>query len=355
MKMRKIMFCTIVALLLLPLLAGSGMAAKKKGLPENKKAANVSMMQQMDDSLMKQLQPMPRMNTGDRIGVLVITLANPYWVGMKEAYEAAAVQMGVKAEVMAAPTEGDTKSQLETLDAMVAKDYKALIVSPIEPFNLIPGVVKANKKGVKVVNLGPPINAEAVSKAGGWIDGRITVAFEEQGAMAARHIIALMGKKGGKVAIIQGISGAGQSEGRTRGARGVFEKTPGVKVVSIQPANWDRNTAYNVTKNLIQAHPDLRAIFCCNDVMALAAVSALESAGKRKGRIVFGVDFIPEAREAIQTGKLDGSIAYSSRAYGRAAIILALKSIQGHKLPTAIYSPLVSVTRANVARFADWK
>ncbi len=304
--------------------------------------------------LMEQLQPLPELQQGEKIGILVITLANPYWVSLKESYERAAKELGVNVEVMAAPTENDTKSQLETLQAMVAKDYQGLIVSPIEPFNLVPGVVAANKKGIKVVNLGPGINVDALTEAGGHLDGRITVDFEEQGEKAAQYIVEKIGAEGGKVAIIQGIPGAGQSEGRTAGAKRVFESTPGIELVSIQPANWDRNTAYNVTTNLLQSNPDIKGIFCCNDVMALAAADALIAAGKRDGKIVFGVDFIDEAKEAIKAGKLDGSIAYSMDAYAKAGILLAVKTIQGMEVPKQVNSPLAVVTKENIQEYETW-
>jgi ABC-type sugar transport system substrate-binding protein len=311
--------------------------------------------QEMEQVLMEQLAPLPEFNTGEKIGVLIITLANPFWVAMKEGYEQAGAELGIEVTVMAAPTEGDTKSQLETLDAIVARDYAAIVASPIEPFNLVPGVVRANKKGIKVINLGPPISKEALKEAGGWLDGRITVDYEEQGAMAAEYIVEKLGPAGGKVAIIQGIPGAGQSEGRTAGAKKVFEAAENVEIVSIQPGNWDRNTAYNIASNILQAHPDIRAIFCCNDVMALAAADALEAAGKREGVIIFGVDFISEAHEAIKEGKLDGSIAYSIRVYSKAALILALKTVQGHAIPDEVFSPLALVSKENVAEFEGWE
>ncbi|MDD4802960.1 MAG: substrate-binding domain-containing protein [Syntrophomonas sp.] len=304
--------------------------------------------------LMEQLQPLPKLQQGEKMGILVITLANPYWVSLKDSYERAAKELGVNIEVMAAPTENDTKSQLETLQAMVAKDYKGLIVSPIEPFNLVPGVVAANKKEIKTVNLGPGINVDALAQAGGHLDGRITVDFEEQGQKAAEYIVEKIGKEGGKVAIIQGIPGAGQSEGRTTGAKKVFENTPGIKLVSVQPANWDRNTAYNITTNLLQSNPDIKGIFCCNDVMALAATDALAAAGKREGKFVFGVDFTDEAKEAIQAGKLDGSIAYSMDAYAKAGILLALKTIQGMEVPKQVNSPLAVVTKENIKEYETW-
>lgn len=322
--------------------------------PSSNAAVDDAKVAENERILMEQLQPLPELQQGEKIGILVITLANPYWVTLKESYEKAAKELGVNVEVMAAPTENDTKSQLETLQAMVAKDYAGLIVSPIEPYNLVPGVVAANNKGIKIVNLGPGISVDAIKEAGGHLDGRITVDFEEQGQRAAEYIVEKIGPEGGKVAIIQGIPGAGQSEGRTSGAKKVFESTPGIELVSIQPANWDRNTAYNIATNLLQSNPDIKGIFCCNDVMALAAADALEAAGKREGKIVFGVDFIDEAKEAMKTGKLDGSIAYSMDAYAKAGILLALKTIQGMEVPAQVNSPLAVVTKENIAEYETW-
>ena len=83
-------------------------------------------VQEIEDTLMEQIGEMPEFNGDEKLGALVISLTNPYWVGMKEAYEAAAEQYGVDIEVMSAPTEGDKQSQLETLQGMALKDYDAI-------------------------------------------------------------------------------------------------------------------------------------------------------------------------------------------------------------------------------------
>jgi ABC-type sugar transport system substrate-binding protein len=357
--MKKFIILFLITALMISVI-GCMSTKKEPEKANNQQAGNAAgqanpMALEIEKALMQQLEPMPKLNTGDKIGVLVITLANPFWVEMKNGFEAAAKELGVNVEVLAAPTEGDTRSQLETLKAMAAKDYKALILSPIEPFNLVPGVVEASKKGIKIVNLGPPIDKEAVVKAGGAVDSRISVNYKDQGRLAAEYIVKKLGDTGGKVAIIEGIPGAGQSEGRKAGAREVFEASRGIELVSIQPGNWDRNTAYNIATNLNQAHPDLKAIFCCNDVMALAASDALKAAGNREGKIIFGVDFIPEAKEAISSGKLNGSIAYSKKIYSKAALLLAMKLIQGQNVPPEVYSPLALVTNENISEYENWE
>lgn len=314
------------------------------------------MVKESIDGIMSQLGEMPEINGGEKIGVLCITLANPYWVEMKNRYDEWAGDFGITVDVMAAPTEKDLKSQLETLEAMVAKDYNAIIFTPIDPYNLVPGIVKANEKGIFVLDSGPSVNREALKEAGGKLDGWISATFQDQGRLAAEEIVRILGDKGGKVAIIEGIPGAGQSEARKEGASKVFNDASNVEIVAVEPGNWDRNKAYDITTNLLKAHPDISAIYCANDVMALAAADALEVAGRKDKVLVFGTDFIPEAREAIKKGKLDGSTTFSQAAWTRGALIYSLKLIHGSTdLPEKLVIPITLVTKRNVARFEGWK
>lgn len=311
-------------------------------------------IKEIETTLMSQLEPMPETGKGEKIGVLIISLTNPFWANMKEKYEKAGKELGIDVEVLSAPTEGDTISQLETLDGMTVKDYDSIILSPIDGNNLIPGIIRANQAKVPVINLGPGVKKEALAEQGGHLDGIITVNFENQGKMVAEDMLKYM-PDGGKVAIIQGLAGAGQSEGRTKGAKAVFENTKGVELVSVQPGDWDRNRAYEITTDLIQANPDLKGIFACNDVMALAAVEALETAGKNDQVVVYGVDFTGEAQESIVAGGLDGSITYSPSVYTKAGLLLALKISQGQEVKDPVYCPLVIVNKDNVNEFEGWE
>lgn len=336
--MKRVMAAALAVFTAAGLLAGSAFAAQEN-----------ARVKEIENTLMKQIGEMPKTGGGEKLGALVISLTNPYWVGMKDAYIAAAEQYGVNIEVMSAPTEGDKQSQLETLNAMALKDYKAIVLSPIEPYNLLPGIIQCNKNGIPVINLGPGINVDSLKEMGGRLDGRLTVDFAQQGELAASDMVKRIGT--GKVAIIQGIPGAAQSEGRTAGAQKVFESTKGVELVSVQPANWDSTAAYNAASDIIQAHGDLKGIFCCNDVMALAASRALTDAGLKDKVLLYGVDGTEEAKTAIKEGRMDGTITYPSSAYAKAAVIMLLKLAQGMDMSQTVYCPLDVINTENVAQF----
>lgn len=336
--MKRVMAAALAVFAAVGLLAGSASAAQEN-----------ARVKEIENTLMKQIGDMPKTGGGEKLGALVISLTNPYWVGMKDAYIAAAAQYGVNIEVMSAPTEGDKQSQLETLNAMALKDYKAIVLSPIEPYNLLPGIIQCNKNGIPVINLGPGINVDSLKEMGGHLDGRLTVDFAQQGELAATDMVKRIGT--GKVAIIQGIPGAAQSEGRTAGAKKVFEATKGIDLVSVQPANWDSTAAYNAASDIIQAHGDLKGIFCCNDVMALAASRALTDAGLKDKVLLYGVDGTEEAKTAIKEGRMDGTITYPSSAYAKAAVIMLLKLAQGMDMSQTVYCPLDVINTENVAQF----
>lgn len=317
--------------------------------------ADQSVFQKVRLESFSKLGDLPKPNKPLRIGAVLITLANPYWVSMKEGYEHTAKELGVQIDIQAAPQENSITAQLDILENMVAKGYDAICAHTITSQNLIPGLVKATKKGVIVVT-DKRVDIKAAREAGADPIVIGLVDYYEQGKMGAEYIVRQLKKTGGgKVAIIEGLPGAPQSEARRNGARDVFQADPSINLVSVQPANWDRMKAYNVTTNLLQAHPDLKGILCANDVMALAAVEAIEAAGKRGQIVVVGIDLISQAREAILQGRLSASVAQSAfiiaEVYARTAVAAAL----GRRIPEGLSVPSALATKENIHGFADWK
>ena len=299
------------------------------------------------------LGELPKSGQGEKIGVLISSTSNEFWGTMKTRYEEAAKELGIEVTVFEADAEDDTQGQLDALNTMVTMDFDAIILSPIDGTNLIPGIVAANNAEIPVINLGPGVDTEALADAGGHLDGKITVNFEEQGSTVANDMISRM-KDGGEVAILAGLEGAGQSVGRTNGAKAVFESTNGVKLVDAQACDWDTAKAYEATRDLLTAHPDLKGIFSCNDNMALAAVQALQEMGN-EDVLVYGVDYTTNAKKAIEDGTMMGSMTYSSAIYTKAAEEMAMLIVQGKTFDEPVYLPLTLVTQDNVADFEGWK
>lgn len=320
---------------------------------EEAKGASADMIAQVEEQMNQALGELPETGKGERIGILISSTSNEFWGTMKTRYEEAAEELGIEVEVFEASAEDDTQGQLDALNTMIPMGFDAIILSPIDGTNLIPGIVAANEEGIPVINLGPGVDMEALADANGHLDGKITVNFEEQGSTVANDMISRM-KDGGKVAILAGLEGAGQSVGRTNGATKVFEETEGVELVATQACDWDAERAFEATKEIMTVHPDLKGIFACNDNMALAAVRALKEM-EIEGVMVYGVDYTSDAKAAIEEGTLMGSMTYSSTVYTKAAEEMAMLMIQGKTFEEPVYLPLTLVNQDNIADFADWR
>lgn len=316
--------------------------------------AEPTLFQKSRTETFSKLGEIPKPKPSLKIGVVLITLANPFWVSMKEGYEAASKEFGVQIDIQAAPQENSLTAQLNILENMVAKDYDAIVAHTITAQNLIPGLVKATKKGIITIT-DKRVDVKAAREAGAHPIVIDLVNFYDQGKIGAEYITQQLKKAGGgKVAIIEGLPGAPQSEARRDGARDAFNKDRALKLVSVQPGDWDRMKAYNVTTNLLQAHPDLKGIMCANDVMALAAVEAIEASGK-KGIMVVGIDLIPQAKEAIAQKKLAGSVAFSPFVIGELCTRAAIAAVMGRKIPEDLYVASVLATKDNIHLLSDWK
>ncbi len=289
-----------------------------------------------------------------KVGALLITLANPYWVTVQEGWLDTAKELGIEVDIQTGPSEDDIAGQLNTCESMVAAGYDAIVVNTITEQNLVPCIIKGSKAGIPMIDPDGRIDIKAVEEGGGKLYQGSTLDYYEQGMLGAKFIVEKLGEKGGKVAIIEGLLGSPQGEARRDGAKDTFEAAANVEIVSIQAGDWDRRKALDATTNILQANPDLAGIYCANDVMALAAYEAVAAAGKEGQVIIVGTDFIEEAKEAIKDGRLAASVAFSPYMEGMISAYFALMAINDMDISsTHIISVLVSAE--NVAEMEDWK
>lgn len=351
--MKKKISLLLVGMLLVMVFAG-GCGSKDEGKETKEAEAQNTAFQKAEADLEKALAPLPDKDTGVKLAAIESTLANSFWITMQEGYEAAAKEYGVSIDVLATDAEDDTDGQLDIMNNLLVKDYAGIAVSPLTEQNLIPGIAKANQDKVTVVAVGNGVDENAMKKAGAKIEAFITSDFEAQGKLGAEYIIDKTGGKG-KVAVIEGIPGATQSEARKTGAKKAFEKA-GMDVAAVKTANFDMQKAYDATVAIMEANSDVVGITCGNDTMALGAVQALKEKNLKDQVMVVGVDFIEEAKDSIVSGELDATVAMSPYLFGKAGVITLLKAIQGDELSEdVIWTPLSLVNKDNVDSMEGWK
>jgi ribose transport system substrate-binding protein len=154
------------------------------------------------------------------------------------------------------------------------------------------------------------------------------------------------------VAVIEGISGHETADQRRLGFLHGIEDSPGIRVVASQTANWERALAYNVAENLLQAHPEIDAIFAANDEMALGALEAADAAQRLEDVAIVGFDAIPDALDNIRAGRLLGSVAQFPSEMGRLGVHHAVALLRnGVPPPEEILTKVEIIDLANLEAF----
>jgi ribose transport system substrate-binding protein len=271
---------------------------------------------------------------------------------MQEAGEKEAAALGVKLVSLAADRETDVERQYQIIENLIQQRVDAILLAPSGSKELVPAILKANDAGIPVLLLDTRIDEEAAASVGAKVLTYIGSDNFEGGAVAGRYLAAELGGVG-EIAIIEGISGHETADQRRLGFLSGIESSPGIHVVASQTANWERARAYTVAENLLQAHPDLSAVFAANDEMALGAIEAIDAAGRMDEIVVIGFDAIPDALVNIRSGRLLGSVAQFPSEMGRLGVKHAVELVRrGQAPPEEVLTRVELIDRGNVDAFA---
>ena len=265
-----------------------------------------------------------------RIGCLEKTLINDFWMDLKNGYEDAAKEYGVKVDIYAAPSEGDILVQKQILDDMIAKQYDLICVSPITDTNLLSSLKTATERGIPIINVvDAHITPEAQKKHGIKIESFITTDFAENSRLATGYVASLLGSQGGEIMHIMGLPGGRAAEERKRGYLEKVAEYSQLKNIGVWPGDWDRKKAMDVAADIIQSHPDLRAIIGANDTTGLGAYQAVKNAGKTDQIMVAGIDAIPDAIRSVMHDELVCTVPFMQYQMAYIAIEAAIQILEG--------------------------
>ena len=270
------------------------------------------------------------------VGFRVSTMANPFFVIMKEAGEAAADRLGI--ELITLDAQDNMEKQVRDIEDLIARDVDVLIINPYDSDAIVPSVLEANRAGIPVITVTRPSNAGEVVQ---HLDVKNAFGGNLVGAAVAANLDGV-----GNVVVLEGIPGAPSAAERQAGFLDVIDVFEGIEVLASQTAHYAREEGATVMEDLLQAHPDIDAVYAHNDEMALGAVRAIESAG-RTGIQVFGFDAIPDAIDAIEVGSMVATIKQQPDLQMTMAVETAWEIIQGtptDEISPIVYIPMVLIT-----------
>ena len=281
-----------------------------------------------------------------RVALVLKTLNNPFFIEMQRGAEEAARRLGVELTVQAAERETDVEKQMQIIENLIQARVNALAVTPSGSREVVPAIGKANLANIPVVVVDTRLDAKAAADAGVKTVSFVGSDNYRGGQLIGEFLVKASGGKA-RVAILEGIAGHETGDSRVRGFRDAVKGSPGIVIVASQTANWERDQGFSVFQNILQAHPDLDAVFACNDMMALGAIEAINTAGKASRIRVLGFDAVKDARAALESGAMAATVAQYPDEMGKVAVETALKAIRGEAVSSDIGVRIELVTKEN--------
>lgn len=252
---------------------------------------------------------------GEKIGLVVSTQNNPFFVTLKEGAVQKANELGY--ELIVLDSQNDPSKELGNVEDLLVKGVDVLLINPTDSDAVVSSVRAANRSKIPVVTLDRAAN-------GGKVVSHVASDNVLGGEVAGNYILEKLGGKG-KVVELEGIPGTTAARDRGEGFnKAIVGK---LEVVAKQAADFDRTKGLTVMENILQAQPEINAVFAHNDEMALGALKAIESSG-RKNIIVVGFDATDDAVAAVKDGKLSATVAQKPAEIGSIGIEVADKIIK---------------------------
>jgi len=281
-----------------------------------------------------------------KIAVVISTLNNPWFVVLGNTAKDRAEQLGYQATIF--DSQNDTAKESDHFDNTIAGGYTAILFNPTDADGSIANVRKAKEANIPTFCIDREINSNDVAVTQ-ILSDNYTGCVE-----IGQYFVKKMNKKGRYVELL-GILGDNNTWNRSKGFHSVVDNYPELKMVAQQTAEFDRTKAMEVLESILQANPEIDAVFCGNDAMAMGAYQALVAAGKADKVMVFGFDGAKDVIDSIHDGKIIATGMQFPRKMARMAAEQADEYIKGRRdFPQKVPVAVELVTQENIDKYTAY-
>lgn len=254
---------------------------------------------------------------------------------------------GVKSRMQGAEVEflnanGDPNLQIDQLKAAIEEKPAAIVLLAVDGNAVIPAVEKANEAGIPVIATNRDLNGGTFAN----VASDEAQAGRLQGEYMAKHL-----PQGAKVVYLMGESRQSGAIARWEGFKAAcLDKRPDIQLLAKADANWSEAEGLKDMTLWLQIYPQIDAVVCGNDNMALGALHALKAAGK-SGVLISGVDAVDDALKAVAAGDMSQTVKQDADKTAEAIAGLLLKSLSGTAPTDDVKVPFTEITRDNISQF----
>ncbi|HLY00685.1 MAG TPA: substrate-binding domain-containing protein [Roseiarcus sp.] len=280
------------------------------------------------------------------IGFSQANNAEPYRGHVNDELTAAAAKVP-QFTLQIADGAGNVNTQTSQMDNFITQKVDLILISPFEASPLTPVVARAMKAGIPVIELDRKTVGEPGKDYTAFIGGDNFKIAEAAGKYIAEKLM----KDGGEAAVLEGLPSSTPAVERLNGFKAGVKENGKIQIVAEQAADWLPDKAQTAFAAMLQAHPNIKALYASNDMMAAGARLAAKGAGKKDGDIaIIGTDGLPGPSggiRAVAEGEWAATFVYPTGADQAIEMAKSILLDCAEKVPANVTVPTTAITPDN--------
>ena len=277
---------------------------------------------------------------GRKFGACYIT-NSPFFIAVNDTIKAVIEEENGDTLITLDP-ERDQEKQIRQINDLIAQGIAALFLTPVDGEGITPALLACREAGIPVINVDSAVQEEDL------VTCIIASDNHAAGQFCGEDLLSRI--KGGKIAILEN-STAKTGFDRIAAFEEAVKDRPDFTIAIRGDSRGKRDIAESVMKDILQKVPDIAAVMCVSDSVALGAVAALKEAGALGRVLVYGVNGSPEAKKAIRDGIMTGTAGQSARNIGHIAASIAYRALDGKQVEKYISAPVLMINADNLHEF----
>ncbi len=233
----------------------------------------------------------------DIVGLITKTNTNPFFVKMKQGFEAKAKELGLTPQAYAGKFDGDNDGEVRAIEQLIAAGAKGILLVPSDSTAIVPTVKKARAAGVLVITLDTPLDPEDAADANFATDNF------KAGELIGQWAKGTMGDKAGsaKIATLDLTpnqptvdylrhNGFLTGYGITVKDKKHFSPSDSAQIVGSDVSSGSTEGGRKAMENILQKADKIDLVYAINEPAAYGGYAAMKAAGKEKGVTIVAVD-----------------------------------------------------------------
>lgn len=281
--------------------------------------------------------------------IFIPKLVHPYYDKIEEGITAKVAEYAEKGIKISwdwdAPAQADAVVQSEKIQNAAAKNPDCLCISVQDPNVIDPIIHEVTMAGVKVATFTDNSNGEDYLAFSGIED------FYSHGVQLGEALAEKMEYKG-QVAMLVGTLDATPHILRTQGIKDALANYPEIEIVAEQADKDSLEEAVNLTEQLVNTYPDLKAITSSDGSAAAGAAIAVRGTDKAGKLIIVGFDAIDETMEGLRDGTIYATQVHDTYQIGQYIVPMMIEVADGKITETTkAWVDVGVMTKDNMAEF----